>query len=62
MDVQTLWAAARSVGLASGLLVHASDPDYGVLAPRPVGEAQFQYWMFQAQTVPIEQVFAALLR
>ena len=63
MDVQTVWVAVRALGVATGLLVHASAPQ----APRAPAvatatEITAEHWRHLPHAMSMDQVLAALGR
>ena len=63
MDVQTVWVAVRALGVATGLLVHASAPQ----APRAPAvatatEISAEHWRHLPHAMSMDQVLAAFGR
>lgn len=65
MEVQTVWVAVRALGVATGLLVHASAPQQapaGVHAAAVATEIGAEHWRHLPHAMSMDQVLAALGR
>lgn len=71
MDMQTMWVAVRALGVAAGLLVHASAPQHlpagsaalAVAAAAVMADAATpDHWRHMPHGMSMEQVYALLGR